>query len=98
MIVLKIQRFAETQGVENANQLAMRTGLPAPMAWKIWNQMAIPTLPTLNQLCEAFGCQLDDLAVYVEGEEPIHWAKKNDPLLKRLEAKGRSARSIKARA
>lgn len=98
MIVLKIQHYAELQGIENANQFAVRTGLPSGRAWKIWNQHDVPTLPTLNQLCAAFGCTLDDLVSYVDGDDSIRWAKKGDPLLAKGKAKGRLVRVNGARA
>ena len=98
MIVLKIQRFAESRGIENGNQLAVKTGLPSKRAWEIWNEQAVPTLATLDQLCTAFGCGLDDLVFYVEGDGTIHWAQQNDPLLTGKRAKGRAVRKVGTKA
>lgn len=98
MIVLKIQRYAESKGIENGNQFAVKTGLPSGRAWKIWNEQSVPTLPTLNQLCAVFGCSLTDLVSYVEGGASIHWAKKNDPLTSPKGSKGRSIRKNGSKA
>ena len=67
MIVLNVQRVAKRAGLKTAYQLQRLTGIHPATASYLWRGEAkngdkkLPTLETLESLCEPLGCDLVEL-------------------------------------
>jgi len=66
MVTLRIREAAEARGITTAYQLQKAMGLQPGMAARLWRgEMKMIGLDTLDRLCDAIGCELDDLLVRV---------------------------------
>ena len=61
MIRITITEAAQKRGVANPKQLADKMGVAHAPVWKIWTGAGVPTLPTLDKVCDALNCNLLDL-------------------------------------
>lgn len=64
MIKVTIKQAAQKRGIENAYQFGRKIGVADKVAASIWNNTQEPKLKTLNRICNALGCGLEDLIVY----------------------------------
>lgn len=68
--MIEKKQFAEGRRV-TINEVATNTGLNRMTLSKILNQRGYGTgTETIDKLCQYFGCQVEDLMVYVESSEP----------------------------
>src|SRR5689334_6327231 len=61
MIKVLIKRAAKKRGLKNAYQFGQSVGLSDRVALRIWNNEQPPKLKTLDRICNAFRCSLDEL-------------------------------------
>lgn len=61
MIKVLIRAAAKKRGIENAYQFGQSVGFSDRVALRIWNNDQPPKLKTLDRICDAWGCPLDDL-------------------------------------
>ena len=60
-------------------QLAERSGLPQSTISSWYRKNMVPTIPSLEKICDAFGITLSQL--FAEGEEPVALTGKQRKLL-----------------
>jgi putative transcriptional regulator len=66
MVKLQIKQTAKRQGITNAYQLQKAMGIQPGMAARLWKgNMKMIALDTLDALCEALECELEELIVRV---------------------------------
>jgi len=62
MIRVTIKQAAKRRGVKTYYQLARLLGDDQDVrAMRLWEGNTLPTLPTLDKVCDALGCNLDDV-------------------------------------
>jgi excisionase family DNA binding protein len=76
---LQIKEICEAQGIKSAYELAKRTKLNMPTAYRAFsNNIKQFTLETLEALCNALDCSPNDIfgveAVKVEAQKPVREA------------------------
>lgn len=64
MIIVKIREVALVRGIRNPAELSRDVGVSKPTAKRLWEGESPPDLPTLDKICEAWGCKLDKLVQY----------------------------------
>lgn len=70
MIVSRVHEVAQKKGVENANQLSVRLGIPPRAAWRLWGgEFDKIGVGNLDKLCAGLDCSVCDLLVYVPEEK-----------------------------
>lgn len=66
MIRVTVREAAERRGVRTYYQLARLLGDDQDVrAKRLWEGEALPTLPTLDKVCDALGCELAELVTRV---------------------------------
>lgn len=70
MIKVTIQQAARKRGIKNAYQFGQKVGFSDRVALRIWNNEQDPKLKTLDRICSAWGCGLDELIVYKRDASP----------------------------
>jgi DNA-binding Xre family transcriptional regulator len=66
MVKLQIKQTARQQGITNAYQLQKVMEIQPGMAARLWKgDMKMIALTTLDALCDALECELDELIVRV---------------------------------
>jgi DNA-binding Xre family transcriptional regulator len=66
MVKLRIKQIARRNGITNAYQLQKAMSIQPGMAARLWKgQMKMIALDTLDALCEALDCELEELIVRV---------------------------------
>ncbi len=72
MIKVTVKEAAKANGVKNYYQLGLmlapsgeREAKFEMMAKRLWSGAHVPTLPTLDLVCEALGCELKDVVTRV---------------------------------
>lgn len=65
MITVTIRQAAKRRGLDNAYQFGQSVGLADMVAARIWKSDQLPKLKTLDKICNAWGCDLGELIVYV---------------------------------
>lgn len=59
---MTVKRAAKARGVKTYYQLARLLGDDSDMrAKRLWDGDSLPTLPTLDKVCDALGCDLQDV-------------------------------------
>src|SRR5688500_13911857 len=61
MIQVAIQRAAKRRGLMNSHQLSKSIGVSRMVGSRLWEGKQEPRLSTLDKICEAWGCDLDEL-------------------------------------
>lgn len=64
MIKVTIKEAAKKRGIQNAYQFGQKIEVADKVAASIWNNTQEPKLKTLNRICNALGCGLEELIVY----------------------------------
>lgn len=64
MIKVMIREVAEKRKLKNPAELSRDVGVSKPTAKRLWDGDSPPDLPTLDKICEAWGCGLDKLIQY----------------------------------
>lgn len=79
-ILTTITQYRELRGWTEY-QLAERAGLPQSTISSWYRKNMIPTLPSLEKICAAFGITLSQL--FAEGDTPVSLTKSQRELLER---------------
>src|SRR5687768_14856775 len=61
MIRVKIREAAKKRRLKNAYQFGQSVGFSDRVALRIWNNDQPPKLKTLDRICNAWRCRLDEL-------------------------------------
>ncbi len=77
-ILTEISEYREARGWTEY-QLAEQSGLPQSTISSWYRKHMIPTLPSLEKICRAFGITLSQL--FAEGDEPVDLTKSQRELL-----------------
>lgn len=64
MIKVKIRQAAKRRGYKNAYQFGQSIGVKRMVASRLWKGDQLPKLQTLDRICNAWGCGLDELIAY----------------------------------
>lgn len=64
MIRVMIKQAAKRRGLKNAYQFGQSIGVKRMVASRIWNNEQPPKLKTLDRICNAWGCGLEELIVH----------------------------------
>lgn len=64
MIRVMIKAAAKRRGYENAYQFGRSIGVKGMVASRIWKNSQFPKLKTLDRICNAWGCGLDELIAH----------------------------------
>lgn len=67
MIKVTIRQAAKTRGLKNAYQFGQSIGVSRMVAARIWKNDQPPKLKTLDRICNAWGCGLEELIVFIPG-------------------------------
>ena len=75
MIKVMIKEAAKRRGLKNAYQFGQSIGVKRMVASRIWNNDQLPKLKTLDRICNAWGCGIEDLIVYKRDPKKPHQEK-----------------------
>lgn len=64
MIKVKIKQAAMRRGYKNAYQFGQSIGVKRMVASRLWKNEQLPKLQTLDRICNAWGCGLDELIAH----------------------------------
>lgn len=64
-------------------QLAERSGLPQSTISSWYRKNMVPTIPSLEKICTAFGITLSQLFAFAEGDAPVSLTEAQKKLLER---------------
>lgn len=70
MIKVTIRQAARRRGLKNAYQFGQSIGVADMVAARIWEGVQLPKLKTLDRICNAWGCGLDELIAYKRDASP----------------------------
>jgi len=73
---LRIRDLAIPTGIENAHQLASKTGMPYETCRLLWSEKTRRiSLDTIEKLCEAFGVVPGQLFYHTADDRPLRRSK-----------------------
>jgi DNA-binding Xre family transcriptional regulator len=64
MIKVMIRQAAKRRGFKNAYQFGQSIGVKRMVASRLWKGEQLPKLQTLDRICNAWGCALDELIAH----------------------------------
>lgn len=70
MIRVMIKQAAKRRGHKNAYQFGQSIGVKRMVASRLWKGEQLPKLQTLDRICNAWGCGLDELIAFKRDASP----------------------------